>query len=191
MTCVAHMATQTTEARRRVAIAPPAAPLPAGRGTTVHASGAGAVGRRQGPLQGTPSQARAAPEAHASTAIARRGGRAAARLQARVRGHQSRLGSTTPFVAPVKEFDVPLGAGTPNQRGAFETRRRAVDDAASVAKVDATLSDVGATPKEDGASIIATADGRSPQVEHVDVVALQMARTRGPPARPSGRRGST
>ena len=109
------------------------------------------------------------------------GDRAAARLQARVRGHQSRLGSTTPFVVPIKEFDAPPGAGTPNQRGAFETRRQAVDDAASVAKVDATLNDVGATPKEDGASIIATADGRSPQAERVDVVALQMARTRGPP----------
>ncbi|CAH0372633.1 unnamed protein product [Pelagomonas calceolata] len=110
------------------------------------------------------------------------GDRAAARLQARVKGHQSRLGSTTPFVAPVKEFDVPLGAGTPNQRGAFETRCQAVDDAAaSVAKVDVTLNDVGATaPKGDGASIIATFDGRSPQVERADVVALQMARTRGP-----------
>jgi hypothetical protein len=111
------------------------------------------------------------------------GDRAAASLQARVRGHQSRLGSTTPFVVPIKEFDAPLGAGTPNQRGAFG-RRQAVDDAASVAKVDTTLNDVGATPKEDGASIIATADGWSPQaerVERVDVVALQMARTRGPP----------
>ena len=109
------------------------------------------------------------------------GDRAAARLQARVRGHQSRLGSTTPFVEPVKEFDAPPGAGTPNQRGAFETRRQAVDDAAaSVAKVDATLNEVGATGKEDGESIIATVDGRSPQVERVDVVALQMARTRGP-----------
>ena len=93
----------------------------------------------------------------------------------------ARLGCTRSFVEPVKEFDAPPGAGTPNQRGAFETWRQAVDDAASVAKVDATLNDVGATPKEDGASIIATADGRSPQVEHVDVVALQMARTRGPP----------
>ena len=93
----------------------------------------------------------------------------------------ARLGCTRSFVKPAKEFDAPPGTGTPNQRGAFETRRRAVDDAASVAKVDATLSEVGATPKEDGASIIATADGRSPQVEHVDVVALQMARTRGPP----------
>ena len=93
----------------------------------------------------------------------------------------ARLGCTRSFVEPVKEFDAPPGAGTPNQRGAFETRRQAVDDAASVAKVDATLNDVGATPKEDGTSIIATADGRSPQVERVDVVALQMARTRGPP----------
>ena len=107
------------------------------------------------------------------------GDRAAARLQARVRGHQSRLGSTTPFVEPVKEFDAPPGAGTPNQRGAFETRRQAVDDAVSVAKVDATLNEVGATRKEDGASSIATVDGWSPQVERV--VALQMARTRGPP----------
>ena len=109
------------------------------------------------------------------------GDRAAARLQARVRGRQSRLGSTRLFVALINGFDAPPGAGTPNQRGAFETRRQAVDDAASVAKVDATLNDVGATPKEDGASIIATADGRSPQVERVDVVALQMARTRGQP----------
>ena len=93
----------------------------------------------------------------------------------------ARLGCTRSFVEPVKEFDAPPGAGTPNQRGAFETRRQAVDDAASVAKVDATLNDVGATPKEDGTSIIATADGRSPQAERVDVVALQMARTRGPP----------
>ena len=96
----------------------------------------------------------------------------------------ARLGCTRSFVEPVKEFDAPPGAGTPNQRGAFETRRQAVDDAASVAKVDTTLNDVGATPKEDGASIIATADGWSPQaerVERVDVVALQMARTRGPP----------
>ena len=109
------------------------------------------------------------------------GGRAAARLQARVRGRQSRLGSTRLFVALINGFDAPPGAGTSNQRGAFETRRQAVDDAASVAKVDATLNDVGATPKEDSASIIATADGRSPQTERVDVVALQMARTRGPP----------
>ena len=110
------------------------------------------------------------------------GDRAAARLQARVRGHQSRLGSTTPFVKPVKEFDAPPGAGTPNQRGAFETWRQAVDDAAaSVAKVDVTLNEVGATGKEDGESVIATVDGRSPQVERVNVVALQMARTRGPP----------
>ena len=93
----------------------------------------------------------------------------------------ARLGCTRSFVEPVKEFDAPPGAGTPNQRGAFETRRQAVDDAASVAKVDATLNEVGATRKEDGESVIATVDGRSPQVERVDVVALQMARTRGPP----------
>ena len=54
------------------------------------------------------------------------------------------------------------------------------DAAASVAKVDVTLNEVGATGKEDGESVIATVDGRSPQVERVDVVALQMARTRGP-----------
>ena len=56
-----------------------------------------------------------------------------------------------------------------------------MDDAASVAKVDATLNEVGATRKEDEQSVIATVDGRSPQVERIDVVALQMARTRGPP----------
>ena len=164
---------------------PVPAPEPAGEGCTPRAAGtvkagpscALAVGAAKeldtpiGDVDASPDEATQQAE----------GDRAAARLQARVRGHQSRLGSTTPFVVPIKEFDAPLGAGTPNQRGAFETRRQAVDDAASVAKVDATLNDVGATPKEDGASIIATADGRSPQAERVDVVALQMARTRGPP----------
>ena len=109
------------------------------------------------------------------------GGRAAARLQARVRGRQSRLGSTRLSVAPINGFDAPPGAGMPNQRCAFETRRQGVDDAASIAKVDATLNEVGATRKEDEESVIATVDGRSPQVERLDVVALQMARTRGPP----------
>ena len=163
-----------------------AAPQPAGEACTPRAAGTA----KAGPSSSAPAVGAATERGPpigdvdaSSDKVTQKaeGDCAAVHLQVRVRGHQSRLGSTRSFVAPVKEFDAPPGAGTPNQRGAFETRRQAVDDAASVAKVDTTLNDVGATPKEDGASIIATADGRSPQAERVDVVALQMARTRGPP----------
>lgn len=149
-----------------------AAPEPAGEACTSRAAGAVKAGPScalavgAATELGTPiGDSDASPDEATQNA---EGDCAAARLQARVRGHQSRLGSTRSFVAPINEFDAPPGAGTPNQRCAFETRRQAVDDAAaSVAKVDATLNEVlnevGATRKEDGESVIATLTGGRPK----------------------------